>query len=646
MHSLTGLPLTAVKIRDGFWKERIDRVAQDAVPYQWNALNDKVPGVPPSGAIDNFRAVAGASTGDAQGMVFQDSDVGKWIEAAAYSLATHPDPDLERKIDELVRLIGRAQQPDGYINTYITLTRPDQRWANLGQGHELYTAGHLIEAAVAYHATTGKREMLDLVCRFADYIDEVFGPEDGKLHTYDGHPEVEMALYRLAGVTGEARYARLADYFIDIRGSIADFYHGRAPKPGMTDDSRWFRNDYYNAHVPARELRDAEGHAVRAVYLYSAMADQYARSGDPELLAALRELWRSVVERRMYVTAAIGSQARGERFTVDYDLPSDAAYAETCASVGLVFWAWRMSLIDNDARYADVIELAAYNGALGGMSLDGRSYHYVNALEVTPKVAEYRIDFDHVETKRRGWFECACCPTNIARLIASIGGYLISTDERSVWIHQYVGSGAELAVQGTCLRLETASGFPWDGYVRISLAPESPLAFALHLRIPGWCEQYEVRVNGEKRADVGLDRGYLRIERVWTGGDVVEIVMGMTPRLLRANPSVPELAGKVAIRRGPIVYCVEDTDNGADLHQLVVEPEVPVRDLRDDALVAGSVVLNVSGYRDAQPVSEGALYDPYRPDSLSECTIRAIPYYQRGNRDGAQEMRVWLRVRQ
>jgi DUF1680 family protein len=339
MHELIGLPPHAVTLLDGFWKERADRVARRAVPYQWDALNNGIPGATPSNAVENFRIAAGESTGEIKGMVFQDSDVGKWIEAAAYTLASHPDAELEATIDELIRLIGKAQQPDGYLNTYFTLVKPNERWSDLVQGHELYSAGHLIEAAVAYYSATGKRSLLDVMCRCADHINDLFGPEEDKKHGFDGHPEIELALYRLADATGEEKYVRLADYFIDVRGSIPDFYTGRPVKEGMAYDTRWYMNDYYNAQGPARELRAAEGHAVRAMYLYAAMADQCRRSGDEEPLGTLHRLWRSVVQRRMYVTAGIGLQAHGERFTIDYALPGDTAYADTCASVGLVFWA-------------------------------------------------------------------------------------------------------------------------------------------------------------------------------------------------------------------------------------------------------------------------------------------------------------------
>jgi DUF1680 family protein len=646
MSDMNTIRLRNVTLLDGFWKSRMEMVANELIPYQWEALNDRIIGAASSHAIENFRIAAGEAMGKFQGIVFQDSDVAKWIEAASYSLVTRPASETEEKIDELVRLIEKSQQPDGYVNTYYTLVHPEKRWTDLAMGHELYCAGHLIEAAVAYHSVTGKRKMLDIMCKYADYIGEVFGLDEGQNHSYAGHPEIELALYRLAEATEREKYAKLADHFLNIRGSIDDFSVRRAADKETISNSRWFGNDYYCAHKPVREMDKAEGHAVRAAYLYSAMADQCRNTGDPQLLSALKKIWRNAVARRMYITAALGSQAHGERFTVDYDLPNDTAHAETCASVSLVFWAWRMFFIDRIAEYADIIERAIYNSALAGVSLDGRRYYYVNPLEVNPEIARYRQDHAHVETRRVAWFSCACCPTNIARLIASIGAYLATFSENAVWVHQYTASEIKIALKETKVRIIQDTDYPWHGAVRLKVDPSLPTTFALHLRIPSWCDRYSVKVNGESWTELRPERGYLCLSRQWKKDDCVELNMSMEVRFIRANYKIRENAGKVALQRGPVVYCVEEHDNGANLHELLVDPAAPLRLERDDSLVHGTVVISIDGYRDRFDIGHNPLYSNYEAArQLPRCRIRAIPYYQWGNRAEGQEMRVWLRAK-
>jgi Uncharacterized protein conserved in bacteria len=441
------LPLNKVRIEDSFWSEYIRLVRDVVVPYQWEALNDRVPEAEPSYAIRNLKIAAGDESGEFGGMVFQDSDVSKWLEAVGYLLASGPDPDLEEVADGVVDLIGRAQQPDGYINTYFTLKEPDNRWTNLAECHELYCAGHLIEAAVAYYSATGKSKILDIACRFADYIDTVFGREPGKLQGYDGHQEIELALVRLYQVTGRPKYLELSQYFLDQRGTKPHFYASEFEKRGgkvhfpqldMAHDL-----SYSQAHLPVREQETAEGHAVRAVYMATAMADVAAKSGDVSLLDACKRLWRNIVSRRMYITGGIGSMEHGESFTFDYDLPNDTVYAETCASIGLIFFAQRMLQIEPVSEYADVLERALYNTVVSGMSRDGTRFFYVNPLEVHPEACGKNHIYDHVKPVRQGWFSCACCPPNIARLLASLGGYIYSSKDRTLYTHLYIGGQAE-----------------------------------------------------------------------------------------------------------------------------------------------------------------------------------------------------------
>ena len=637
------LALKNIELTEGFWKSRTDLVAGSLIPYQWEALNNRIPGAPPSHAVENFRIAAGEAEGKPLGIIFHDSDVAKWIEAASYVLASGSDPGLEAIIDELVRLIAKSQKPDGYVNTYFIAAGDEHRWSDLKMGHELYCAGHMMEAAVAYHAATGKRELLDVMCRFADYIGKVFGPGEGQNHSYGGHPEIELALYRLADASGNRRYAELADYFIDVRGTIENYHVGDTADPEMNHDNKWFREDYFLAHKPVREMRDADGHAVRAVYLYSAMADMAARTGDEGLITALKALWRSLVGRRMYVTSGIGPQGRGERFTVDYDLPADTAYNETCASVGLVFWAWRMTLLEPSGEYGDVVERALFNGALSGMSLDGRGYFYVNPLEVNPEIAAYRHDHDHVETARVPWFDCSCCPTNIARLTASVGQYAVSWRNGAVWIHQYAAGRFTVPFADGPLTLDVETDYPWDGRVRITAGPAGPTRRTLYLRRPGWCRRFSLAVNGESAAAAEEENGFIAVNRIWEEGDVIELILEMPVEFIRAHGNVVEAAGKVAVQRGPVVYCLEEQDNGPGLHRILVDPRTVPSVVRDDSLVEGSRTVLLDGFREEADKDE-VLYRACRGGRpRRECKVRAVPYFQWGNREKNREMRVWIR---
>ncbi len=646
MNEHASLPLGAFRLTGGFWRDRAESVARDVIPYQWKALNNEVPGVPQSHAVENFRIAAGEAGGSPKGTIFQDSDVAKWIEAAAYSLATKPDPGLEARIDELVRLVEKSQLPDGYVNTYfIAAAGIGKRWSDLVMGHELYCAGHMMEAAVAYFGATGKRRLLDVMRRYADYIGTVFGPAEGQNPGFDGHPEIELALHRLAAATGEKKYAELANHFVDARGKVANFYKGEAAMEGMIPKSRWFRSDYYLADKPVREMDAVEGHSVRAMYLYSAMADQYRMTGDPTLRAALDRLWKNAVKAHLYVTAGIGSQSHGERFTIDYDLPNDSCYTETCASIGLALWAWRMLLIEPRREYADVMERAMYNGILSGISLDGTGYFYVNPLEVGPATA-YRQDLSHVATSRVGWFDCACCPTNVARFAASAGARLVTVAAESLWVHHYATGSVGLEFAGKPVTLSMKTGYPWDGAVEIEVEKGDSVGFALRLRVPSWCASWSLSVNGSPvPGTLGAD-GYAAVSRAWNAGDRARLDLDMSPRFLRANPLVREDAGKVAVMRGPVVYCAEERDNGKNLHLLSVDPRLGAAAVTEGSLPAGTVALEAEAFRDAEGEADGPLYREYDAAvSAERRKLTLIPYYQWGNRAPGEEMLVWLRVR-
>jgi DUF1680 family protein len=664
MSSMRALSLDESRVTGGFWADKMDLVAGEMLDHQWKALNDEVAGAEKSHAVENFRIAAGEASGEFKGTVFQDSDMAKWIEAASYSLSHHPDPELERRVDEAIRLITKAQAPDGYVNTYFTVAAPGKRWLDLAWGHELYCAGHLIEAAVAHNASTGKSSLLEVARRYADCIDRAFGPAPGQIRGVCGHPEIELALFRLARATGEVRYRDLAVFFVEERGRDPAAFDGKqplgasasAPWPETSGSygfvipkTKWFERDYMQNHAPVRLQPDATGHAVRAVYLYSAMADEYAATGDEGLLRALRALWDSAVSRRMYITGGIGSQAHGERFTTDFDLPSDTAYAETCASIGLALWAARMTEAEGDSRYADVFERALYNGILSGVSLDGTRYFYVNPLETIPTAIACRHDHEHVEAARVEWFGCSCCPPNIARLVASLPGYLYATGEDGLRVDHYAESRVEARLGGALVRLAQRTDYPWSGKIELAIECEREVSFALRLRIPDWSRSWACLVNGAPLDRAAVIRGYLEIRRLWKSGDRVELALDVRPRLLRADSRIPELAGKLAVQRGPLVYCAEEIDNGSGLHALSIDSAAELEEEPALDLPTGCVRVFARGYRDSVPAGEAASgRGPYYPagnEALARERVRIalVPYHLWGNREPGQEMRVWLR---
>lgn len=638
------LGLKKVKIRnDSFWGKRLRQLREVVIPYQWNALNDKIPGAPPSHAMENFRIAAGIAAGDFYGWVFQDSDVAKWLEAVSYCLMSRSDPELERLADEVIDVIAKAQQPDGYLNTYFTIKEPKKRWTNLRDNHELYCAGHMIEAGVAYYEATGKRKFLDVVCRLADHIDSIFGPGPGKKRGYPGHPEIELALVKLYRVTGEERYLKLSKFFVDERGQKPLYFEIEAKERGE-EKPRWpfWTPAYCQAHLPVREQTEAVGHAVRAMYLYSAMADLALETRDETLLTACERLWENVTRRRMYITGGIGSSAEGEAFTFDYDLPNDRAYAETCASIGLVFWAHRMLRLEVDRKYTDVMERALYNGVLSGISLDGTKYFYTNPLEVWPEACKKRHELKHIEPVRQPWFSCACCPPNLARLLASIGQYIYSKDEKTVYVHLFVSSEAAIEFAGERITLIQETEYPWKGDIDIQVRIERPLEFTLAIRIPGWCNHPELRINGKELEITALiQKGYARISRTWRDGDKVKLLLPMPVERIRAHPNVRSTAGKVAICRGPVVYCLEEVDNGPNLAQIVLPKEAELTVEFDDQTLDGAAIVRGIGLRTDSSLWEGDLY------KAAECEkrvtpIKAVPYYTWGNREPG-EMVVWIR---
>lgn len=627
---------------ESFWGQRIRQVKEVVIPYQWKALNDEVPGAPKSHAMANFRIAAGLESGDFYGFVFQDSDVAKWLEAASYSLMRYPDPALERLLDGVIDVIARAQWEDGYLNTYFTIREPEKRWTNLRDNHELYCAGHLIEAGVAHFRATGKGKLLEVVKRLADHIETRFGDGPGKLRGYPGHPEVELALVKLFRVTGERKYLDLAAFFVNERGKKPLYFELEARRRGEEKPSwPFWTPEYCQAHLPVREQKEAVGHAVRAMYLYSAMADLAYELGDRTLLDACRNLWESVTGRRMYITGGIGSSAEGEAFTFDYDLPPDRAYTETCASIGLVFWAHRMLRLEERGEYGDVLERALYNGVLSGISLDGTRYFYVNPLAVFPEAVQKRHDLRHVVLSRQPWFPCACCPPNIARLLASLPDYVYTQSADGLSVHLFVASTMETKLSGKRVSLKQETDYPFGERIRFSLTLEEPLEFTLAVRIPRWCRMPQLFLNGEA-LDAPLREGYARIRRSWKHGDILELVLPMPVERVWAHPRVFDVAGKVALQRGPIVFCLEEADNGPGLANIVLPEDAEFTATFSPDVLGGVVVLSGKALRVRSQSPD--LYRMTR-GSTETVSVKAIPYYAWNNR-GAGEMTVWLREAQ
>ncbi|NLY90479.1 MAG: glycoside hydrolase family 127 protein [Firmicutes bacterium] len=644
IHRFKPLPLNKVKLNGGFWGEKNRLAREKVIPVQWRILNDELPGAELSHVIKNFRIVTGETNGQFHGMVFQDSDLAKWLEAVAYSLTTNPDPQLEALADEMINLIGRAQQADGYLNTYYTLKEPEKRWSNLRVCHELYTAGHMIEAAVAYYQATGKDKFLKQMCKFADYIDGVFGREEGKKPGYPGHEEIELALIKLYRVTGEERYLKLSKFFIDQRGQEPNYFVLEAEAAGeeFSADNKHFGLKYYQAHLPVREQVTMEGHAVRAMYLLCGVIDLAIETGDNTLLETAHRLWKNVTQQKMYLTGGVGASSYGEAFSFDYDLPNSTAYAETCAAIGLVFVAHRMLQLMPEREYADIMEKALYNGVLSGISLDGESFFYVNPLAVSPEVCEKRHDHSHVEPERQKWFACACCPPNLARVLTSIGEYFYTVNQNEVYIHLYGNNIAKVGLDEGEVQLTQETAYPWEGTVRISVSTEQPVRFTLALRIPGWCRQAQVCINGEElNLSTGLERGYAKISRWWNNGDRVELSMAMPVERIYSHPLVAANLGRVALQRGPIIYCLEEIDNGPNLAAISLPSGSKLTTQYRPDLLGGVTVITGEAMRVSADNWGNSLYAPQPPMKV-KTGFTAVPYYAWNNR-GRGEMLVWIR---
>lgn len=612
---LRAVPFTDVKIADAFWLPRQETNRIASIPVNLDNLEK-------SGNLQNLRLAAKNAREGFQGPVFMDSDVHKALEAAAYSLATHPDPGLGKRLDEIIATLAAAQQPDGYLNSYFVVKEPTQRWKNLRDWHELYCAGHMFEAAVAHFQATGKRNFLDVAIKCADNIDSVFGPAPKRMG-YPGHPEIELALIKLWQATGNERYFKLAQFFVENRGR--KFFAEEHKTPLDRYDGSYWQDD-----IPIFDHKNIKGHAVRAAYLMSGTTDVAAETGDTRLLTMLNRVWRNTTERNMYLTGGIGPSAHNEGFTVDYDLPNLTAYQETCATIALAQWNHRLALLYGDAKYADIVERALYNGVLSGVSQDGTKFFYVNPLE------------SHGTHHRSPWFGCACCPPNVARTLASLGGYAYATSDNALWVNLYIQGSVTARVGGAPVELDITTDYPWDGKVTLKPKLAKPAKFEMRLRVPAWCDDPKVRVNGEFDPNTILERGYLVLRREWKDSEEVGLELPMPIQRIAANPMVRANKGLLAIQRGPLVYCVEQTDvRPAPLSSLFLPSNTELRAGKCSSMFGGITVILGTAQTLADADWHGKLYNA--APLLHPVNFMAIPYYAWDNRQ-AGAMKVWLPV--
>jgi DUF1680 family protein len=636
-YSVTPVPFTDVHFTGGLWHQRQETNRKVTLPFALDQCES-------SNRLKNFDLAAETMRRRAAGETsfqnkpptqfpFDDSDVYKVLEGAAFCLSLQPDPVITRRVDEFIRHIAAAQEPDGYLYTWRTM-HPDspahkwidpKRWLkDYDLSHELYNLGHLYEAGAAHHQATGNRSLLDLCLKSAELLRRDFG--DGKLRIAPGHQVIEMGLAKLYRQTGDARWLALAKFFIDVRGA------GKRP--------------YSQDHLPVVEQTEGVGHAVRANYLYSGMADVAALGGDPRYVTAIHRIWDNVVGRKLHLTGGCGALAKGEAYGADYELPN-ACYNETCAAIGFLFWNHRMFLLTGDARYMDVFERTLYNGFLSGVSLSGDRFFYPNPLEYDGAAKN-----NHGFAGRAPWFGCACCPPNVVRMLASLGGYACAVQADRLYLSLYAEGEAQAAVAGTKVTLKTATSYPWDGRVRVAVAPAKPAAFTLCLRIPGWVRgqplpsdlyryddatpaKWTANVNGTPVAAEITD-GFLRIARTWKTGDAVTLDLPMPVRRVAGNEKIAATRGLVALERGPIVYCLEGLDNDGRVFDAVLPASARITPTARSDLLGGVTVLEIAGAQRAARSADGSL-----AAQPAAARLLAVPYHAWNNR-GLGPMAVWL----
>ncbi|NCD68143.1 glycoside hydrolase family 127 protein [Mucilaginibacter agri] len=616
---------TDVKLTDQFWSKRIEVNRTVTIPASFARCEN-------TGRVKNFEMAAAKSGKFCTKYPFDDTDIYKTIEGASYSMQVHPDPQLDHYVDSLIAIVGKAQEPDGYLYTARTIDplnphpwSGSERWVKENElSHELYNSGHMFEAAAAHYLATGKKNFLNIALKNADLLVETFGP--GKRHVAPGHEIVEMGLVRLYRITGKEDYLNLAKFFIDERGK-------RTYDKSNPDE--WKNGMYWQDDEPVTDQTVAEGHAVRAMYLYSGIADVAALTGDKQYIKAIDTIWNNMVGKKIYVQGGIGAIPDGERFGADYELPNATAYNETCAAIGNVFWNQRMFLLHGDSKYIDLLEKVLYNGLISGVGLDGKSFFYTNAMQVTD-------GFTHnsLEPQRSSWFECSCCPTNLVRFLPSLPGYIYANRGDKIYVNLFISSTATLQIDGTPVQLSQQNDYPWNGGLKISVNPEKAKEFDVYVRIPGWAkndaipldlyhfqttntEKYTVKVNG-KSVKYELQNGYAVVKHKWTKGDQIELNLPMPVRKVMASSNLPNDKDKVALQRGPIIYCAEWTDNTAKVDAMAVPLNANLQPVFDANKLNGITELK------GEVLNRG-----------SKVPFTAIPYYSWANR-GKGEMQVWF----
>jgi len=626
-YAIKPVPFTQVQVTDSFWLPRIETNRKVTIPFAFKKCEE-------TGRISNFEKAGGLIQGEFEGIRYNDSDVYKIMEGAAYSLSLRDDPELEKYMDELITKIAAAQEEDGYLYTARTIDPEnpppgagEERWSNLGSSHELYNVGHMYEAAVAYFQATGKRNFLDIALKNADLIAETFGPDKKK--GFPGHQEIEIGLVKLYRATGESKYLEMAKFFLDQRGRIEH------PKK-FSEDSPFsiYNQDWYlQAHKPVIEQDEAIGHAVRATYMYSGMADVAALTGDEDYINAIDRIWENVVFKKLYITGGIGASRRGEAFGENYVLPNKTAYNETCAAIGNIFWNHRLFLLHGHAKYIDVLERTLYNGFLSGISLSGDKFFYPNPLE-----SDGKFRFNQGEATRKGWFDCACCPGNIARFLPSFPGYVYANTDDSLYVNLFVGDESVLDIGKSKVKMIQETHYPWEGNIKIILEPEKSRRLTVYIRIPGWArnepvpsslyyfadiysEEPVLKVNGES-VEIILENGYAKVSRTWKKGDVIELDLPMPVRKIKAHEKVDADSGKVAFQRGPLVFCFEGVDNNGHVLDRIIKSEAQFKSKFEPDLLRGVPVL-IGEDRNGEP-------------------LMAVPYYSWSHR-GAGEMEVWIK---
>ena len=616
------VPFTSVKVTDSFWGQRLKASREVTIPLAFSKCEE-------TGRYENFvKAAHPSDEYKVEGYSFDDTDVYKTIEGASYSLQTYPDKQLEKYIDSVLVIVAAAQEPDGYLYTARTMNPKHphdwagpERWSKVEElSHEFYNLGHMVEGAVAHYQATGKRDFLDIAIKYADCVCKAIGNGPDQKKLVPGHQIAEMALVRLYLVTGDRKYLDQAKFFLDARG-----YTSR-------------KDAYSQAHKPVLEQDEAVGHAVRATYMYAGMADVAAITGDSSYIKAVDRIWENIVGKKIYITGGIGARHAGEAFGDNYELPNLSAYNETCAAIGNVYVNYRLFLLHGDAKYFDVLERTLYNGLISGVSLDGGSFFYPNPLASTGGYS------------RKPWFGCACCPSNICRFIPSLPGYVYAVKDDQVYVNLFLSNRAELKVNRKKLVLEQETGYPWNGDIRIRVA-QGNLPFTMHLRIPGWVRGavvpsdlyryadgqelgYTVTVNGEPVAGE-LQKGYLLIDRKWKKGDVVEVHFDMKPRVVKANGKVEADRGRVAVERGPLVYCAEWPDNDFNVHNILLNQHPSFQVVERPDLLYGIHEITT----DAQALS----YDAAGKLAVRDVKLTLIPYYAWAHR-GEGDMEVWLPI--